>query len=151
MSRDELAVRAIIYADGKLLVMKRNRFNEQYITLPGGKVEEGEDPEETVVRELKEETCLDIRVLRKVYVQKTYMKYPGQYIYLCEQLSGGEPRLEKNSIEYKLAKTGNKFQPAYMTLSEIKRAKEPFLPEFLFDELELAGENNFPKTTKSIG
>lgn len=150
MSQTELAVRAIILRDGKLLVMRRDKFGKKYITLPGGAVEADETPEQAVIREFKEETCLDIRILRKVYEQKPYLEFPWQYIYLCEAMSADEPMLDKQSIEYKLDKTGNHFEPTYLTPDEIDNAPEPFFPEQLFDELKVALAQGFPKVTKTI-
>ena len=147
----ELAVRAIIVKDGRLLVMKRNKFGKKYFALPGGGVEDNETPEQAVVRELKEEACLSVETVRKVYKQKPLLNYPTQYIYLCEAKTAKDPELDRKSIEYKLNKTGNKYKPVYMAIGEIQISPEPFLPEILFDEIKLAVNNNFPTKTKTIG
>lgn len=47
--------------DGKVLLVHHNTFNKW--TPPGGHMEENETPEDTVIREFKEETQLDVRVL----------------------------------------------------------------------------------------
>lgn len=55
---------AVILKDNQILVLKQYNFinNEEYWLLPGGKVEEGETPEEAIKREIKEETNLDVDV-----------------------------------------------------------------------------------------
>ena len=60
-TRPYLAVSAAIFRDGKVLIVRRARApaNGLY-TLPGGGVELGETLEEAVVREVREETSLDI-------------------------------------------------------------------------------------------
>ena len=59
---------ALIIENGSILLAKHHdlTIDEIYWCLPGGGVEAGETPEEAVVRELKEETNLDIRVVRKL-------------------------------------------------------------------------------------
>ena len=60
-TRPYLAVSAAIFRDGKVLIVRRARppANGLY-TLPGGGVELGETLEEAVVREVREETGLDV-------------------------------------------------------------------------------------------
>jgi ADP-ribose pyrophosphatase YjhB (NUDIX family) len=53
-------VRAILVFDGKVLLGKRGRGDGQGLyALLGGKPDEGETPEQAVVREVKEESGLD--------------------------------------------------------------------------------------------
>src|SRR5580692_1182311 len=60
-TRPYLAVSAAIFRDGRVLIVRRARppANGLY-TLPGGGVELGETLEEAVIREVKEETALDV-------------------------------------------------------------------------------------------
>jgi ADP-ribose pyrophosphatase YjhB (NUDIX family) len=51
----------IIIKDDKLLVMYRKTTREYYC-LPGGHMDPGETPEQTAIRELKEETTLDVEL-----------------------------------------------------------------------------------------
>ena len=57
-------VAAIIEKDGKFLIAKRksNNFLPQKWEFPGGKIEEGETPEQCLKREIKEEFSIDISV-----------------------------------------------------------------------------------------
>lgn len=59
---------ALIIEDGKVLLARHHdlTIGERYWCMPGGGVEPGESPEQAAVRELKEETNLDIRIIRKI-------------------------------------------------------------------------------------
>ncbi len=60
-TRPYLAVSAAIFRDGRVLIVRRARPPARGIyTLPGGGVELGETLEEAVIREIREETALEI-------------------------------------------------------------------------------------------
>lgn len=60
------AVSAVIFGDGKVLLHRRSD-NGQW-GLPGGSVEIGETVSQAMVREVKEETGLDVQIMRIVGV-----------------------------------------------------------------------------------
>ena len=59
------AVRCYLIKDNKVVVTKYKKGNrkEGYYDIPGGKIEEGEIPKQTAIREMKEETGIDIKEL----------------------------------------------------------------------------------------
>ncbi|MGI8456819.1 MAG: precorrin-6y C5,15-methyltransferase (decarboxylating) subunit CbiE [Propionibacteriaceae bacterium] len=59
--------RAVVIRGGEVAVIKRIKQGRRYAVLPGGKVEPGETPAQTAVRELAEETCLHTRVDRLLW------------------------------------------------------------------------------------
>ena len=60
-TRPYLAVSAAIFRDGRVLIVRRARPPAHGLyTLPGGGVELGETLEEAVIREVREETSLDV-------------------------------------------------------------------------------------------
>jgi ADP-ribose pyrophosphatase YjhB (NUDIX family) len=60
-TRPYLAVSAAVFRDGRVLIVRRARPPARGIyTLPGGGVELGETLEEAVIREIREETALEI-------------------------------------------------------------------------------------------
>ena len=60
-SRPYLAVSAAIFRDGRVLIVRRARPPAHGLyTLPGGGVELGETLEEAVIREVSEETALEV-------------------------------------------------------------------------------------------
>lgn len=68
---------AILEKDGKILIAKRKTGDKLFAGLwefPGGKVEEGETPEECMARELKEELEIEVEVGELITSNKH--KYP---------------------------------------------------------------------------
>jgi 8-oxo-dGTP diphosphatase len=59
---------ALIIEEGRVLLARHFdlTIHEAYWCMPGGGVEAGETPEQAAIRELKEETNLDIRLIRKI-------------------------------------------------------------------------------------
>ncbi len=102
------AVRAIIIGqDRKVLVMRRDKQSGDYYTLVGGRVNEGETQEQALVREVKEETGLDITKSRLVFVEEHPAPYNEQYIFLCESSpTDAITALEEGSEEAELNKYG---------------------------------------------
>ena len=70
-------VAALIEAEGKLLVCQRKRGSalELFWEFPGGKKKPGEDLEQALTRELREELGVNARVGREIY--RTQHKYSG--------------------------------------------------------------------------
>jgi 8-oxo-dGTP diphosphatase len=61
-TRPYLAVSAAIFRDGRVLIVRRARPPAHGLyTLPGGGVELGETLEEAVIREVREETALEVQ------------------------------------------------------------------------------------------
>ncbi len=70
--------RGITFIDGAVLLIERYRRDENgellhYFTIPGGGMEKGETMEETAIRETKEETCCDVKIIKYL----TDEDYPG--------------------------------------------------------------------------
>ena len=136
------AVRAIILKDDKLLVMHRNKFGKEYETLPGGNIELGETPEQALLRELVEETSVEVSPKQLVFIEHAGDPYGTQYIYLCEYISG-EPQLAPDSEEAHINKLGqNLYEPKWVSVTDLPDL--PFLSEKLKDLLLQAVKTEFP-------
>jgi ADP-ribose pyrophosphatase YjhB (NUDIX family) len=68
-------VRAVIMRDGRLLVSRERRRGREHILLPGGRVQDGESITGALVRELGEETGLDVVPERLLYVAEVVGTY----------------------------------------------------------------------------
>ena len=80
---------AIIEKDGKILIAKRKQNDNLFSgfwEFPGGKIEEGETPEECMARELKEE--LDIEVEVGELIKSSKHQYPhGEFELLAYKVT----------------------------------------------------------------
>ena len=68
-------------------VIKRKDYQEYY-TFPGGGLENGETLEEGVVREVKEEFGINVKVIKKLYEMESEKFNQKEYFFLCEYIDG---------------------------------------------------------------
>ncbi|MGA7996423.1 MAG: NUDIX domain-containing protein [Bradyrhizobium sp.] len=68
-------VRAVIVRDGKLVVSRERRRGVEHVLLPGGRVQDGESITDALVREVAEETGLDVVPERLLYVAEVVGSY----------------------------------------------------------------------------
>ena len=89
----KLTVDAAIVEDGRIVLIKRNNppFKGHW-ALPGGFVDVGETVEEACVREAKEETSLDVDIVRLVGVYSDPKRDPRGHtvsvVFLCRRKGG---------------------------------------------------------------
>jgi 8-oxo-dGTP diphosphatase len=95
----------IPYPDNKILLIKRNTIPfKGYWALPGGRMDSGENIEQTIVREVKEETGLNVTIVSKVgeYIEKG-IKDDVEYEYYptCFMVKpvGGEIKKQDSEIQ----------------------------------------------------
>jgi ADP-ribose pyrophosphatase YjhB (NUDIX family) len=67
--------RAVVVRDGRLLVSRERRRGTEHVLLPGGRVRNGESITEALVREVAEETGLDVFPDRLLYVAEVVGSY----------------------------------------------------------------------------
>lgn len=74
----------LTYIDDKILLLQRlpNHAQANLWCAPGGKIGVGEMPLEAVMRELKEETGIEVEANGVSYLGKYYVRYPnGDYLF----------------------------------------------------------------------
>jgi 8-oxo-dGTP diphosphatase len=99
------ATAIIDFPQNKILLIKRDTVPfKGYWALPGGRSEPGETVEQTIVREVKEETGLDVEVVRKIgeyHEQGTESGFEYDYYPACflVKVVGGETRRQESEIQ----------------------------------------------------
>ncbi len=98
------AVRCYLIKDNKVVVTKYKESNKKsgYYEIPGGKIEEGETSEQTAIREMKEETGLNVKNLK--YKGNMIIEYPNRIfdfnVFLCNEYEGKPQEFEENTSEW---------------------------------------------------
>ena len=98
------AVRCYLIKDNKVVVTKYKEGNKKagYYEIPGGKIEAGETPEQTAIREMKEETGITIENLK--YKGNMTVEYPNRIFdldaFLYVEYKGEPQEFEENTSEW---------------------------------------------------
>ena len=85
-----------------ILIRRKNPPFKGFFALPGGFIDKGETPEHACIREAKEETNLDIKIIRKVGIFSGPDRDPRGLVvtvaFLCEPLKRSkEPKAQDDA------------------------------------------------------
>ncbi len=116
----------MVVREGRVLLMHRWNAGKEYYVFPGGGVEDGETIPEAVVREIREETTVEIQVGKLLY-HLVYDDDSEQHFFLCEYVSG-EPK-PGDGPEFTNLDSSNRYSPEWMDIRK--------LPETLVYPLEV--------------
>jgi len=113
------AARVIIIEKNKILLIHRKKPGKEYYVIPGGGIEKGESPEEAAIREIKEETNLDIELgpLLWNYDENVYGEARKGYYFLAKKVNGN---LKLGNPELKKQHKNNLYILKWIPISELK-------------------------------
>ncbi|HSD56024.1 MAG TPA: NUDIX hydrolase [Candidatus Saccharimonadales bacterium] len=138
------ASRAIIIEDGKILVMHRNKYGSQYYTLVGGRINDHETPEQALVREVREETGLQVTAATLVYIEEHSAPYNEQFIYVCSVAPHTDVAIQEDSEEGTMNRFDlNTHKPVWVSASAF--AGISFRTPLLQQAMLKAFKKGFPK------
>lgn len=115
-----ISSRAIIIENNKLLTFFRRKNKDgkikEYYSLPGGGQEKGETLEENVIRELKEEFNVDIKIID--YLGKKESDNYIEHFFYCTIING-IPKLSGEELERNCQ--DNYYELRYININEIDK------------------------------
>ena len=97
------AVKCLLIEDGKIVITKYLKGRKVgYFDIPGGKIEENETPEDAAIREMKEETGINVSNLTlKGFFE---VEYPDRKfifdIFIAQKYDGKPQNFEENTSEW---------------------------------------------------
>ncbi|MBU0707506.1 NUDIX hydrolase [Patescibacteria group bacterium] len=128
----EVVAGVVIKKDDKyLLVQEIGPRARGLWNWPSGRVEQGDTIEETAVKEAKEETGYDVKLIRKIGIFQIDINTPPKHSYEAE-IVGGELDYPKNEI----------MNAKWFTLVEIKNMKDKLRGEWITGAIEILEKMN---------
>lgn len=93
MSDIKKTARAVILIDNKVVLIRRKKYNngqliKEYYVIPGGHLDENETFEEAVIREVKEELGIDVKITSELLHAYNEDLNIDEKFFECEYLSG---------------------------------------------------------------
>ena len=150
--KPNVRITTIVFFEGKLVIVKHEnkKFGDYYL-LPGGGWEHEESIEECVIREVKEETGLDVKIDYLAYYKSVYTDDDDtlDLIFKCSLVSGKLENLDPDgkvksieliSSEEELKKLN--FHP--------KQLKERIFQKKYNKQAESLGKARFPETISTL-
>ena len=129
------SVKTLLKHDGKFLIIREALHKGDVWDLPGGKIEYGESPQETLHREVKEELDLDVEIRRSVgvwyFFSQTNKHQVICHTFLCEHV-GDELKIDisKNPADEVFTEL------RWLRIDEILESREITITESLRDLLQ---------------
>lgn len=108
MTDTEIRAGVVIKRDGKyLLIQEKGGPHPGQWSIPIGRIKQGHSPEETAIREAKEEAGFEVQLIRKIQIDYEYYFYEAR-------ITGGSGKFDKNDV----------IQTRWYTLDEIKELEK---------------------------
>lgn len=110
-----ISVRGIIKTKKGLATIFRRKNGTEYYVIPGGGVDNNENLEDALKRELKEELNIEVNIINLAFKNETNDRI--EYFYECEYLSGD---FTLNGEELDRMNENNYYEPTFIKIDDIK-------------------------------
>ncbi|MDD4381823.1 MAG: NUDIX domain-containing protein [Candidatus Dojkabacteria bacterium] len=120
---ENVQCRGIVLKDDQILLMFRRKKGREYYVLPGGHMEKGEKPIDTVIREVKEETTVEVSNFELAFEFKNHKDKDIEKLeyYFVGKWKSGEPTL--SGEESRETDESNYYEPIWVSLTDVPRLK----------------------------
>ena len=133
----KLRVSGIFIQDNKLLVVQHR--NNNFCCLPGGHIEIGEDSKSAVIREMKEETLLNLTVSKLLCIAENIYTIRGKKVHeLCYYyIMKSETKVETKNWSYIEMDKGHETPLNFYWYDLSDQNSIQFKPYFILNKLKL--------------
>jgi len=138
--------RAIIIRKQHIALIKRQRDGQEYYVIPGGGMEPGETPEQTAIRESREELGLAISIER--LLAKIVFHGHEQYYFLARATGGHFGTGKGPEMTGKYPPERGTYTPAWIPLQNI--GKTPLFPPPIAEILEQVVSKGWPENPVEV-
>jgi len=108
----------IVIKDQQILLIHRRKNGLEYWVFPGGHRQTGETGEDSVLREIEEETSILAQNPKLIFEKYDQDKKQKDFYYLCDWLSGKIPKL--NGEEAVRLNQNNFYEPLWLDLKDCR-------------------------------
>ncbi len=120
MTRVAIRAVAVLVKDDKVLLVHRTRNGKEFWVFPGGGVEEGENVEEAVVREVEEEASTKCKIVKLLYTHIYSNLGHKQFYYLCDYISGNPKLGDFNELET-MKNEDQTYEPGWIKIESLSK------------------------------
>lgn len=107
---------------GEILLLHRKTSKRDQWEIPGGKIDEGEKPEETARREIEEEINIKVKIIKKLGEKEfTEDEYCMDYIWYKATIVSGIPKIMEDKFD----------EIKYFSFDKLKEIKDKLSPNTL--------------------
>lgn len=110
----------IVNEEHQILLIRRIKLGSEYYVLPGGGIEDYENPKTAAVREVKEETSLNILINNEPIIYQDSSDGRTHYIFKVRSYSG---KLELGGTESQRNNPDNKYDLEWVNFEKINLIK----------------------------
>jgi 8-oxo-dGTP diphosphatase len=138
--------RAIVIRNHHIALIKRHREGRIYYVVPGGGMETGENPEQTAIRESREELGLVVVIDR--LLAKVVFHGRDQYYYLARVTGGHFGTGKGPEMTGKYPPERGTYTPVWVPLKDIEKIN--LFPPSIAELLSRSAQNGWPNSAVEI-
>lgn len=126
-----MRAQVVLVENGRVLMVRLQRPGRSFWVLPGGAIEDGESPQEAAIREVREETGLEVAIDRLLFVE--------------EPRTVGDVEVRSPRHTFLARRIGGELEPQYEEVAEVA-----WLPPAC-DAYDVSTEDTMRRVREALG